>query len=198
MNERWEWAVEHLDAQPTERSGLSRREIIKRSAIAGGVVWTAPVILDSMLSPAGAASPTGGYPCSYITVVYKVGDNVFAVKFNKNAGVCDGTNTTSGDENFSTTCNGVTYSNTCSGTAICANPPPPNGVGPGGAVIPGDPSCSSRVFYAGGNTISAAAGVTIIFAASHDGSYQPPSKFKLICPINPQSGNSVTSQVCSA
>jgi hypothetical protein len=163
------------------------------------VVWTAPVVLDSLASPAAAVTPTGGYPCSYITVVYKLANgNVFAVKFNKNANVCDGSNTTSGDENFSQVCNGVTYSNTCSGNAICANPAPPNGVGPGGNVIAGDPSCSTRVFYAGGNTITAAAGVTIIFAASHDGSYEPPSKFKLICPVNPLPGNSVTSQTCTS
>jgi hypothetical protein len=40
--------------------GIGRRTIIKRAAAAGAVVWTAPVILDSLASPAGAISCTSG------------------------------------------------------------------------------------------------------------------------------------------
>ena len=34
--------------------GLSRRDLIKRGVIAGGLAWTAPVLVQSMTSPAGA------------------------------------------------------------------------------------------------------------------------------------------------
>jgi len=43
---------------------MHRRDLIKRAGVAGAVVWTAPVILDSLTSPAGAFS---GTPCSSVT-----------------------------------------------------------------------------------------------------------------------------------
>lgn len=42
----------------TPRSGLSRRDAIKAAGIAGAAAWTAPVIIDSLSSPAAAASAT--------------------------------------------------------------------------------------------------------------------------------------------
>lgn len=39
-----------------EKKGINRRSLIKRAAATGAVAWTAPVILDSMMSPAAAAS----------------------------------------------------------------------------------------------------------------------------------------------
>jgi hypothetical protein len=36
--------------------GLDRRQLIQRAAVAGAVAWTAPVVLDSLASPAAAAS----------------------------------------------------------------------------------------------------------------------------------------------
>src|SRR6478752_6566502 len=39
-----------------ERRGLSRRQMIKASAVAGAAAWTAPVIIDSLASPAAADS----------------------------------------------------------------------------------------------------------------------------------------------
>lgn len=44
------------DAERRERRGLSRRDLIKASAIAGAAAWTAPVIVDSLASPAAAGS----------------------------------------------------------------------------------------------------------------------------------------------
>jgi hypothetical protein len=41
--------------EATER-GLSRRQMIKASAVAGAAAWTAPVIIDSLRSPAAAES----------------------------------------------------------------------------------------------------------------------------------------------
>jgi hypothetical protein len=43
-----------------ERRGLSRRQMIKASAVAGAAAWTAPVIIDSLSSPAAAASGCSG------------------------------------------------------------------------------------------------------------------------------------------
>ena len=45
--------------------GLNRRQMIKASAAAGVAVWTAPVIIDSLASPAAAATlPVG---CRFVT-----------------------------------------------------------------------------------------------------------------------------------
>jgi len=38
------------------RRGIDRRTLVKRAAAAGALAWTAPVILDSLASPAAAAS----------------------------------------------------------------------------------------------------------------------------------------------
>jgi hypothetical protein len=48
------------DANTTERRGLDRRTLIKRAGIAGAAAWTAPVILDSLASPAGATTSCAG------------------------------------------------------------------------------------------------------------------------------------------
>jgi hypothetical protein len=44
------------DVSGESRKGLSRRDLIKASAVAGGAAWAAPVILDSLSSPAAAMS----------------------------------------------------------------------------------------------------------------------------------------------
>jgi hypothetical protein len=47
-----------------ERGGLDRRTLIKRAAVAGAVAWTAPVIIESLASPAAAI--TGPHGCTGI------------------------------------------------------------------------------------------------------------------------------------
>jgi hypothetical protein len=42
-----------------ERPGIDRRTLIKRAAATGAVVWTAPVIIDSLASPAAAITCSG-------------------------------------------------------------------------------------------------------------------------------------------
>src|SRR5262245_44086051 len=44
------------DTSRPEGGSLDRRALIKRAAIVGGVAWTAPLIIDSIASPAAAAS----------------------------------------------------------------------------------------------------------------------------------------------
>src|SRR4051812_16211021 len=46
------------DPVDVPRKGLDRRTLIKASAAAGAVAWTAPVLIDSLSSPAAAASPS--------------------------------------------------------------------------------------------------------------------------------------------
>jgi hypothetical protein len=42
-----------------ERPGVDRRTLIKRAAATGAVAWTAPLIIDSLASPAAALTCTG-------------------------------------------------------------------------------------------------------------------------------------------
>jgi hypothetical protein len=49
--------------------GLSRREMLKRTAVAGAVFWSVPVI-ESVTSAAAAASPGGATACSWVYVAY--------------------------------------------------------------------------------------------------------------------------------
>jgi hypothetical protein len=52
------------DAERTP--GLTRRTILRRAAAAGAVAWTAPMIVDSLASPAAAASLTGCYRAEFV------------------------------------------------------------------------------------------------------------------------------------
>jgi len=49
-------------AGETGKDGLSRRSMIRRAAAAGAIAWSAPVIIDSLTSPAAAATACTG-PC---------------------------------------------------------------------------------------------------------------------------------------
>ncbi len=49
-----------MDACRDPDTGLSRRDLIKRAAAAGTVAWTAPLIVDSLASPAGAVTMESG------------------------------------------------------------------------------------------------------------------------------------------
>ena len=44
---------------PERRPGIDRRTLIKRAAATGAVAWTAPLIIDSLSSPAAALTCTG-------------------------------------------------------------------------------------------------------------------------------------------
>ena len=47
---------------------LSRRGLIKRAAATGAVAWTAPLIVESLMSPAAAATCVGTtLPATYST-----------------------------------------------------------------------------------------------------------------------------------
>jgi hypothetical protein len=50
---------------PVDRS-ISRRTIIRNAAAVGAAAWTAPVIVDSLASPAAAGSATGCYRVEFV------------------------------------------------------------------------------------------------------------------------------------
>jgi hypothetical protein len=52
---------------------LSRRRLLRRAAAAGAVAWTAPVVLQSMTAPVGAAVSGSATGCFVITAA---GDNM--------------------------------------------------------------------------------------------------------------------------
>lgn len=63
----------------TSPAGINRRELIKRAAAGGAIAWTAPVILDSLASPAGALTLNECYRSQFdrsgLTYVEVVPDN---------------------------------------------------------------------------------------------------------------------------
>lgn len=145
-----------------QHGGLSRRELIKRGAVVGGVVWAAPVI-DSFTSRAVAGSfPVGAFPCSYATIIFSVnGGPAVAVKLNDPTVGCNLLNTDGmyKSENLGPVCNGVQY-------AVDAN----NVLTANGTEIPIAPSGSCSLFTISGCTVTASSGVSILFVLIHDGS----------------------------
>jgi hypothetical protein len=92
------------EIQQGERKGLSRRQMIKASAVAGAAAWTAPVIIGSLSSPAAAASiPCGTtLTCSWIYVLYRVSGTYYVSGFNLNGSACGG----GGSNTHGAMCNG--------------------------------------------------------------------------------------------
>lgn len=157
-----------------EKRGISRRDLIKKGAVAGAIVWTVPLI-ESVPAYAATGSPGGVTTCSYIAIVYTytttdssgktsvVGP--VANKFDQTTG-CN-PNGTSGDATFCYTCNGVTYSGGGPGaipvqTSTTAAPVP--------VTVPSGP-CPSPYFYFSGGKVIPMPGVTILFAVAHNGTF---------------------------
>ena len=161
----------------TDEPGISRRDVIKKGAAAGAILWAAPVV-ESFVSRAAAASVTctpcsssGGFTYSYASIVFMIGSNVYVVKISGNS--CSGDNGTSGDIAglVNVSCNGVTYTNP--GGTLEANGTP---------ITPYPSSCP---FTFGGTSghdvcVNNGSGVTVLFAVGHDGSFT--NHFETICP----------------
>jgi len=134
--------------------------MIKASAIAGAAAWTAPVIIDSLASPAAAASvPCGpGTPnLSYGMIVYRIGSTYYTLKITGNT--CSSDNSTGGDASgaLNFTCGSLTFTNP--GTVVTVNGTP---------TLAGD--CSKITIHNSSGWVSAN-GVDIVFAFAHDGSF---------------------------
>jgi hypothetical protein len=73
--------VSDVNTPDVERPGIDRRTLIKRVAASGAIAWAAPVIIDSLASPAAALSCTGCFrlqvdannPCSSSTSTVSTG-----------------------------------------------------------------------------------------------------------------------------
>jgi hypothetical protein len=143
---------------------------MQRGAVVGAVVWSTPVI-ESLTNRASAAtgSPApGGYACSYTDVVFTLnGLGPYVVKFNQHDSVCSDDNTDGMYKDTQTPlnspCNGVQY-------AVDSN----NRVTGNGTVIDAAPNgtCAGGAFTIGadGHTVTANAGVNVLFVLVHDGS----------------------------
>ena len=59
--------MERIMSGQEVRAGVDRRTLITRAAALGAAAWTAPVILDSLASPAGALTPAG---CSLYVITW--------------------------------------------------------------------------------------------------------------------------------
>jgi hypothetical protein len=141
--------------------GMDRRTLIKGAALAGAAAWTAPMIIDSLSSPAAAVSVTcdgKAFNCSYANVVFTInGNGPYAVKIDGSG--CSNDNHVSGGNNaFSYTCSNGTWSR-CGSDQICLN----------GSVVPANVSACPITQNANGSW-TANAGVLILTIAVHDGS----------------------------
>jgi hypothetical protein len=140
--------------------GVDRRTLIKGAAVAGAAAWTAPMIVDSLASPAAAVSVTcgpGTPNLSYGIIVYRIGSTYYTLKIA--GGTCSQENQTGGDAGgaLNYTCGNLTFTNP--GTTITVNGTP---------TTVGD--CSKITIHNNSGWVTAN-GVEIVFAFAHDGSF---------------------------
>jgi hypothetical protein len=60
-------------ATAQQRHAIDRRTLIRRAAVSGAIAWTAPVLVDSLASPAGAFTPRAG--CTFLVFNSQCGEN---------------------------------------------------------------------------------------------------------------------------
>lgn len=151
-----------IDEQTTKK-GINRRDLIKKGAAAGAIIWAVPMI-ESVPAYAATGS-TVSSACSYFVLVYTInGAGPFADQISS-SGSCGG-NSTSADikGGWCWTCPGTTdtYDNLGgSNNAVRLN----------GVTLPTS-SCTSASghFIVSGGTITPGPGVVIQFAIAHAGS----------------------------
>ena len=175
--------------------GMTRRDMIKASALAGAAAWTAPVIIDSVASPAAAQTPTvenTGINCSKSILFFTIpGDTtVYIAGFQDNACQtcnCFGNWSSPNLGNCNSacfTCGGVTYqvnagSGTSAGTATSCG-----GTFTQASILPfgNATDCNHWLSY-GGGTVTGINGATVLGALGFGG-----NQLNGYCP----SGNQVT------
>ena len=69
------------DELQTNQSGISRRTLIKRSAIAGGLVWAAPVVTNMSPAFGQAAGTPGTQDISFVAVLVNCGGAIYRLKW---------------------------------------------------------------------------------------------------------------------
>ncbi len=152
--------------------GMSRRDLIKASAVAGATAWTAPMIIDSLSSPAAAGSipcAASEFTCSWIYVLYTDGTNYWFTGFTGPGGTpaCGGGGALPEHKgNADTCCDNVGFTlvaGTGSGSSMgtlynlngCSTT--------GGSAAVWDTNCASHVHVVGG-TIQPIGSITILGA----------------------------------
>jgi hypothetical protein len=172
---------------------IDRRTLIKGAAVAGVAAWTAPVIIDSLTSPAAASSGTSGLMCSWVYVFFKVGGTTYYTGFSKNGAGC-GDGSSNNSNPICVPCNGSNYTiaqfgggeggsvgKLTYGTSTCtAGTALPN------AAVHADSSTCGNYLSASGGVITAKAGVTLLAAIGH-----PSSSLTGWCPNNTSAQNSI-------
>jgi hypothetical protein len=181
-------------AESAEKGGLTRRQLLQRGAVVGGVVWATPVI-DSVITSAAAASappvdhhhvvtfptcgpncPSGGFDCSAGFVVFqKTGDTHFyVIKIDQCTSTCFTDCGLPQGGTFQTmTCNGHTFSGPSHDIVVDTGIPP---------TVCDAANCANDFTFSG-NTITAKPGITIVFYAAHDGSFGAPEpQWASFCP----------------
>jgi hypothetical protein len=172
---------------------IDRRTLIKGAAVAGAVAWAAPVIIDSVTSPAAAASGTTGLQCSWVYVFFQSGATVYYTGFSKN-GVGCGDGSSNNATPICLSCNGVNYTigtfgsgeggsvgKLTYGTSACTV-----GTALPNAAVHADSSACGQYLSASGGVITAKAGVTLLAAIGH-----PTNTLSGWCPNNTSAGNSI-------
>jgi hypothetical protein len=166
----------------TPRDGMSRRDMIRASAIAGAAAWTAPVIIDSLSSPAAAGSVQCTVCVSAVYVFYEYNDVVYYAAFqNGQPGPPMCAQCKSGTINQCLSCptGGPSYSlygGAVGGSNCASTTVEHNLYYTAASTCPGDPTtmtpvlgeganCNARVTLSSdGSTISPGSGVTILGA----------------------------------
>jgi hypothetical protein len=154
------------DAETQARRGLTRREVIRASAVAGAAVWTAPVIIDSLSSPAAAGSQQK-ISCSWFYVVYKKpGDNtVYFTTADDSSAACANAHPPNNQGPNVKTCDGVTYVSADGTDTITYGPSDTP------ATYETSSTCGNSIQILG-DTIQAINDVVLLAAFSHKGGTQ--------------------------
>lgn len=149
----------------------SRRDLIKKGAVAGAIFWSAPVI-ESVTSRAAAQSnqctSTGTFNASYVFVVFTYGGNTYFTGFKQNEG-CG----TQGANEQGTACTGdcsgtYYYLNTFNGGASTGDITSSTtscdaaAASTTGPIYVGSATCSEYLTISGGTVSAAQPGVQIV------------------------------------
>jgi hypothetical protein len=121
----------------------------------------------------GGSTSGGGskvFTCSYAMIVFIYGGKTYVIKIDQGSSTCIGSDATSKDDNFSSSCNGKSYDN--NNFTLNQNGAPVT-------AYSGTPDCNA-LFSISGNQVKVAAGVTVLFAVAHNGSF--PNHFAELCP----------------
>jgi len=176
--------------------GLSRRDMIKGAAVAGAAAWTAPMIIDSLTSPAAAGSgcqPAAALAISGATAIFTIGagSTVYWTSFASGATVCASSASVPSDSDFASAVSACGGTIQVTGGAVKWNGSVPTYT-PGGAI-----PCYFAA-TANGVTVNAAgitASVHVLAYVLHNGSFSGCTEYgskghwAIVCgSSNPQCG----------